>query len=143
MYLNVYVPTLQCEAGVVKFFRSHRGNPLASSALMDPMTKSFVAATERFAKQEQIPVVQFRKGQRKDDVMAEHLARFHKPEGVVLLGKAQEKTQVYRTEKRRNPQTGQSYPWIVRSTASALTKSYPRLLTRNDPPIMNPASRRS
>jgi hypothetical protein len=117
MYLNVYVPPLQCESGVVKFFRSHRGHPFASSALMDPMTKAFVAAMERFAKQEQIPVVQFRKGQRKDDVMAEHLARFDKPEGVVMLGKAQEKTPVFRTEKRRNPETGKSYPWIVRSTA--------------------------
>src|SRR4051812_3633857 len=85
MYLNVYIPSLQCENGVAKFFRSHRGHPFASSALMDPMTKSFVAGMERFAKQEQIPVVQFRKGQRKDDVMAEHLARFDKPEGVVLL----------------------------------------------------------
>src|SRR3954463_9587176 len=117
MYLNVYVPPLQCENGVAKFFRSHRGHPFASSALMDPMTKSFVAGMERFAKQEQIPVGQFRKGQRKDDVMAEHLARFGKPEGVVLLGKAQEKTPVFRTEKRRNPETGRTYPWIVRSTA--------------------------
>ena len=87
MYLNVYVPPLQCECGVVKFFRSHRGHPFASSALMDPMTKSFVAGMERFAKQEQIPIVQFRTGQRKDDVMAEHLARFDKSEGVVMLGK--------------------------------------------------------
>jgi hypothetical protein len=117
MYLNVYVPPLQCESGVVKFFRSHRGHPFASSALMDPMTRSFVAGMERFAKQEHIPVVQFRKGQRKDDVMAEHLARFDKPEGVVMLGKAQEKTPVFRTEKRHNPGTGKSYPWIVRSTA--------------------------
>src|SRR5262249_11570658 len=48
MYLNVYVPALQCESGVVGFFRRHRGYPFASSALMDPMTKSFVTATERF-----------------------------------------------------------------------------------------------
>jgi hypothetical protein len=117
MYLNVYVPPLQCESGVVQFFRSHRGHPFASSALMEPMTRSFVTDMERFAKQQQIPVVQFRKGQRKDDVMAEHLAHFDKPEGVVMLGKAQEKTPVFRTEKRRNPETGKSYPWIVRSTA--------------------------
>ena len=32
-------------------------------------------------------------------------------------GQAQEKTPVFRTEKRRNPQTGQTYPWIVRTTA--------------------------
>ena len=51
MYLNVYVPTLQCEGGVVGFFRRHRGHPFASSALMDPMTRSFVADTERYAKE--------------------------------------------------------------------------------------------
>src|SRR3954453_4877961 len=98
MYLNVYVPALQCEPGIVKFFRSHLGHPFASSALMEPMTRSFVAAIERFAVQEQIPVVQFRKGQRKDDVMAEHLARFDKPEGIVMLGKAQENTCLPDTE---------------------------------------------
>jgi len=117
MYLNVYVPRLQWEGGVVGFFRYHRGHQFASSALMNPITKSFVAATERFTKEHQIPVVQFRKGQRKDEVMAEHLARFDQPEGVVFVGKAQEKTPVFRTEKRRNPETGQRYPWIVRSTA--------------------------
>ena len=117
MYLNVYVPMLQSEGGVVKFFRQHGGHKFASSALMDPMTKAFVASMDRFAKQQQIPVVQFQKGQRQDDVMKSHLARFHKSEGVLFIGKAQEKTPVFRTEKRRNPETGHTYPWIVRSTA--------------------------
>ena len=49
--------------------------------------------------------------------MAEHLQRFTAPEGVVLVGRAQEKTPVFRTQKRRNPTTGQAYPWLVRSTA--------------------------
>jgi hypothetical protein len=48
--------------------------------------------------------------------MAEQLRHFHQAEGVAFLGKAQEKAPVFRTEKRRNPQTGQRYPWIVRST---------------------------
>ena len=68
MYLNVYVPQLQRDTGVVGFFRFHRGYQFVSSALMDPISKRFVAAMEAFAKREQIPVVQFRKGQRKDDV---------------------------------------------------------------------------
>ena len=117
MYLNAYVPRLQYEGGVVGFFRGHRGHKFASSALMDPITKSFVAAIEKFAKEQGVPLIPFKKGQRKDDVMAEHLAKFGKPEGVVLLGKAQEKVPVFRTGKRRNPDTGQPYPWIVRSTA--------------------------
>ncbi len=117
MYLNAYVPMLQCESGVASFFRIHRGQKFASSALMDPMTKAFVASMEHFSKQQQIPLVQFQKGQRKDAVMKEHLARFDKPEGVMFIGKAQEKTPVFRTEKRRNPETGYTYPWIVRSSA--------------------------
>ena len=36
---------------------------------------------------------------------------------VLFVGKAQEKSPVFRTEKRLNPTTGQSYPWIVKSTA--------------------------
>ena len=117
MYLNIYVPQLQSERGVVRFFREHRGQPLPSAALMSPISRTFVAMLERFVVQHEIPLVQFRKGQRKDTVMAEYLGKFHQQEGVVFVGKAQEKTPVFRTEKRRSPVTGLPYPWIVRSTA--------------------------
>ena len=117
MYLNVYIPGLQREEGVACFFRFHRGNQFASSALMDPISKAFVGGLEAFARQEKIPVIQFRKGQRKDDVAAEQRKKFHKAEGVVFIGKAQEKTPVLRTERRRNDKTGATYPWLVRSTA--------------------------
>jgi len=70
MYLNVYVPRLQTEQGIVWFFRQHRGQPIPSAALMRPMSRSFVAALEAFAARRDVPLVQFRKGQRKDDVMA-------------------------------------------------------------------------
>jgi hypothetical protein len=117
MYLNVYVPRLQCTYGAVSFFRDHRGQPLASSALMSPMSRGFVAELDRFAARHRVPVVLFAKGQRKDDVMTEHLRRFEAEEGVVFLGKAQERAAVFRTEKRRSPRSGQPYPWIVKSTA--------------------------
>jgi len=117
MYLNAYVPGLQFAEGVISFFCRHRGYPVASSALMDPITKAFVAATERFAQQHDVPLIIFQRGERKDEVMAEHLRSFDQPEGVVFIGKAQEKAHVFRTEKRRHPQTGRSCPWIVPSTA--------------------------
>ena len=117
MYLNVYIPKLQTERGVVGFFRYHRGHPFASSALMEPISKAFIGALETFAVHAGVPLLTFAPRQRKDDVMAEHLARFTRPEGVMFIGKAQEKTRVFRTEKRRNPTTGQRYPWIVRGTA--------------------------
>ena len=117
MYLNVYVPALQREGGVASFFRFHRGYQFASSALMDPISKAFVAQMEQFAQQGNIPVVRFRKGQRKDDVAAEYRKKFQGQEGVLFIGKAQEKTPVFRTERRRNEKTGATYPWLVRSTA--------------------------
>jgi hypothetical protein len=116
MYLNVYVPRLQREKDVAWFFRGHRQQPFASSALMAPMSRCFVAALERYAQAQAIEVVQFRPGERKDDVMAERLRHFDRDEGVVFIGKAQEKAAVFRTEKRRDAQ-GRPYPWIVRSTA--------------------------
>jgi hypothetical protein len=61
--------------------------------------------------------VPFQKGERKDDVMAEHLRHFAREEGVVFIGKAQENTPVFRTERRRSPTTGRPYPWIVRRSA--------------------------
>ena len=117
MYLNVYVPRLQREAGVAGFFRFHRGHRFASSVLMDPISKAFVGKLEEFATQQRIPVVAFRKGERKDEVAARYLSAFKADEGVLFIGKAQEKAPVFRTERRRNVKTGATYPWLVRSTA--------------------------
>ena len=69
---------------------------------MDPITKAFIAQMEQFAKQEKVPIVPFEKGQRKDDVAAEYRKKFTGSEGVLFIGKAQEKTPVFRTERRRN-----------------------------------------
>src|SRR6266702_4382816 len=117
MYLNLYQPKLQHELGVVGFFKGHRGYPFVSSALMDPISRSFVAAIHQVVEHEGVPLVHFAPGQRKDDIAHEHLARFTGTEGVLFVGRAQEKTLAYRTEKRRNPVTGASYPWLVRRSA--------------------------
>jgi hypothetical protein len=116
MYLNVYVPRLQREAGVAGFFRFHRGHRFVSSVLMDPISKAFVEAIERFARAQALEVVAFRKGERKDAVAAGYLRAFKGDEGVLFIGRAQEKTPVFRTERRRSA-TGATYPWLVRSSA--------------------------
>ena len=117
MYLNLYQPRLQHELGVVGFFKAHRGFPFVSSALMDPISKRFVADIHRFVADQGVDLVSFAPGQRKDDLALAYLAGFHADEGVLFVGRAQEKTPVFRTEKRHNPTTGATYPWLVRSTA--------------------------
>jgi hypothetical protein len=115
MYLNVYQPKLQTEKAAACFFRFHRKQPVASSSLMGVMTNAFLQQVDAFVEEQHVPVVQFRKGQRKDDVAAEYRARFPRSEGVLFLGKAQEKVNVFRTEKRTDP-VGKKYPWIVKSS---------------------------
>lgn len=117
MYLNVYVPRLQTEGAVASFFRFHRGHRFASSVLMDPISQAFVQGLERYAREHGVEVVSFRKGERKDEVAKAYLKRFEGDEGVLFIGKAQEKTWVFRTERRHSAKTGGTYPWLVRSTA--------------------------
>jgi hypothetical protein len=117
MYLNVYQPRLQFAEGVVSFLRKHRGYPIASSALLEPISREFVTDIHRFARERGVAMIDFAKGQRKDDLTHEFLAEFDQPEGVLFIGRAQERTRVFRTEKRRNPVTGVTYPWIVAATA--------------------------
>jgi hypothetical protein len=119
LYCNLYVPQLQRPEGVVGFIRGHLGRPIASTAVIAPMSRDFTARLASFADARGIPRVDFAKGQRKDDVMHEHLARWQaagRAEGVLFIGRAQEKTTVFRTEKRRAAD-GRAYPWIVRATA--------------------------
>jgi hypothetical protein len=115
MYCNVYVPQLQHAGGLLGFVQRHLGFPVASTAPLAKITDRFVREVHRFADTHQIPWVDFVKGQRKDDVMRERLTGFTVEEGVVFIGRAQEKTRLFRTEKRRDGE-GRSYPWIVKST---------------------------
>jgi hypothetical protein len=119
LYLNGYVPQLQSEGGVIGFFRRHRGALIASSALMAPISAAFVRRIEQFVIDQRLPLITFQKPkkERREDVAAEYLARVPAQEGVYLVGKGQEKITTFRTQKRRNRETGKSYPWIYRTTA--------------------------
>jgi len=116
MYLNAYVPSLQTGGGVVYFLKTQLGVRVPSTVMVAPMSERFVKAIDRFAVTQGVDLVTFEKGQRKDDVAHKYLATFAGDEGVLFIGKAQEKASVFRTEKRRDAQ-GKTYPWIIRSTA--------------------------
>src|SRR6195256_307650 len=117
MYLNVYVPHLQTARAVVGYLHVHRGQRFASTTAVVPMSEAFVRNIEQFVADEGIDLVSFAKGERKDDVTQKYLRSFRRSEGVLYVGKAQEKARVMRTERRRSRFTGGTYPWIVESTA--------------------------
>lgn len=104
VYLNGYVPTLQTSGGLVYFLERHRGNPIASPALLGKITRTFADEMEGFAQANHIPVVHFVPGQRKDDVAARYRRKFSKAEGVVFIGVAQEKQNAFKAKKEKNGQ---------------------------------------
>ena len=116
LYLNAYQPRLQTGGGVVGFFREHRGAQVASTTLMAPMSKDFVKQIHTFAKQNELEIVHFTKGQRKDEVTLARLKAFHETEGVLYIGIAQEKFAGFRVRKKVSERTGTTFPWLYRST---------------------------
>ena len=133
MYLNAYVPSLQTGGGLVWFLKTQLGVRVPSTVMVAPMSQRFVDAFERFVESQGVDLVTFKKGQRKDDVAKEYLATFEGDEGVLFVGKAQEKASVFRTEKRRDA-AGKTYPWIFRST-TPVNHYYVYILDRDFGPL--------
>jgi hypothetical protein len=117
MYLNVYIPSLQRESGASWFLKQQRKYPVASSAAMAPISRAFVEAIEAYAKTQGVPLLTFEKGQRKDDFVKPYVSQAAGQEGIVLIGKAQEKTTTFRTTKGHGPRSADRYPRLVRTTA--------------------------
>jgi hypothetical protein len=106
LYVNGYVPTLQTSGHLCFFLKDHLGHPIPSPALFTPMHDRFVADIRRFSQQHQVPLLQFERGQRKDDVANQRRARFKDREGVVFIGVAQEKASSFKARKLRGPRGG-------------------------------------
>lgn len=100
LYLNGYVPTLQVPGQLVTFLTQHRGNTIPSPVLLQRMTEDFVGAVRAFATENQIPLIHFEHGVRKDDVAAEYREAFSASDGVVFIGIAQERAQAFKASKR-------------------------------------------
>ena len=103
LYLNGYVPKLQSTGQLCAFLCDHLGNQIASPAAFRPLHDRFVQAISAFAEQQLVPIVQFERGQRKDDVAAQYRARYHALEGVVFIGVAQERQFSFKATKHIVP----------------------------------------
>jgi hypothetical protein len=115
-YLNIYQPKLQTPKGVFYFLREFHGQGAVSSRQMKAITERFLTDIRNYAEQHAVPVIAFEKGERKEDIAAEYLRQSNGSEGILFIGKAQEKARTFRTEGRRNDR-GETYPWIVEARA--------------------------
>ena len=102
VYLNGYVAKLQTPGGVVYFFHDHRGKPIVSPALFEPIGEKFRRDIKDWAQANGIPLIRFKAGERKADVMAPYLdaAAAAGRSQVAAIGCAQEFQLVWTARKR-------------------------------------------
>jgi hypothetical protein len=102
LYLNGYVNKLQTPGGVVYFFHDHRGKPIVSPALFEPIGEKFRKDIKDWARTNGIPVIRFTAGERKADVLAPYLeaATAAGRSQIVAVGCAQEFQLVWTARKR-------------------------------------------
>ncbi len=102
LYLNGYVAKLQTPGAVVYFFHDHRGKPIVSPALFEPIGEKFRRDIKDWAQANGIPLIRFTAGERKADVMAPYLqaAAAAGRSQVVAVGCAQEFQLVWTARKR-------------------------------------------
>jgi hypothetical protein len=100
LYLNAYVPALQSGGGVVAFLQRACGQVIPSPAGLGQVTDAFKHRLRAWAEQHGIPWIEFRKGERKDDVVERYRRRF-RGTGVVLVGVAQERASGWTATKHQ------------------------------------------
>jgi hypothetical protein len=100
VYLNGYVPSLYSSGGVVSFLR-RRGATIPSPALFRQITEAFKDELRVWCDAQDVPWIEFKRGERKDDVVEPYRRRFKGASGVVLVGVAQERAKAWRGVKRQ------------------------------------------
>lgn len=101
IFLAGYVSSLQSEGLLVRFLLGRaaaRGGTIPSSAILGQMGRDYVKAIDAFAADQEIPLLRFEKGARKEDVAAPFLRAAERDGryGVAVIGVAQEKAYAWK-----------------------------------------------
>ena len=113
IYLNGYVPKLQVGGQVVSFMTRHLGRPIPSPAVMQQIGTRFRGDVRRFAEDNEVPLIEFKKRERKIDRVRPLLRAAEKRggRGVVAVGVAQEFQRVFACHRREELMPGGA-PWF-------------------------------
>jgi hypothetical protein len=135
IYLNGYVPRLQTAGGLMEYFWGARKKAIFSHRCLGKMTQDFNRAVETFVRNQNIPVVAFERGERKDDV-AQRMRRKDRRRGVVVfVGVAQEKSMPSNQAKRKSKADESIFASRGKPSASSTTPS--TSMTRSSVPVLS------
>ena len=100
IYLNGYIPNMQIPGQLITFLVQHRKQKIPSPALLHKMTQNFIQDVKRYAEENDIPIIHFKHGERKDDIAAKMRRKYPAKNGVVFIGVAQEKAYAFKGRKK-------------------------------------------
>jgi len=123
LYLNGYIPQMQTSGGLV-YYLGQKGFPIPSPVILGDMTTNYRKQVKEFAEKEGIPLIEFEKGQRKDEVVAEYRQAHTGKEGVVVIGVAQEKASAFKATKRTTATWWGLITAVSQSTSTTTTFIY-------------------
>ncbi|MDJ0323138.1 hypothetical protein QMG61_05095 [Cryobacterium sp. PH31-AA6] len=123
IYLNGYVPILQVGGQVIRFMKDHLGKNIPSPAILEKIGTSFRQSVREYAEQNNIPVVQFKRDDRKIDVMRRYLTAQERTgtSGVVAIGVAQEYQNVFAAYDKGG---SHGFPWYSFTKADRRVTCY-------------------
>ncbi len=122
LYLNGYIPSLATSGGLTLFMREHLGKPIPSPAVLGQITSKFRDRVKAFAAEKEVPLIQFKSGERKDD-RANQLRRERGVRGeVVFIGVAQEKAKTF--SGKSMPEKGRGWFEYTRDKAVYVNHYY-------------------
>ena len=123
LLLNGYVPRIQSREGLACFLKSNPGEEIPRYAILGERTAHLMRDLDQFIEAGKIPLVHFEKGQRKEDIARPYLdaAEAAGREGVVLIGIAQERADVFRPPAKRDREPGR---YAVRRTSAYVNHVY-------------------
>ncbi len=98
LFVSGYVPRLRCDGQLIRFMLDRAGGNIPSPAILGRVGRAYVDAIDRFALDNEIPVVRFARNECKEDVARAYFRRAERERcfGVVLIGVAQEKASAWR-----------------------------------------------
>ncbi len=101
IYLNGYLPALQLPGQLIAFLVQHRKQKIPSPALLQQITQKFIHNVKEYAQQNNIPIIPFKRGDRKDDIAAKMRRKYPVKNGVVFIGISQEKAYAFKGRKKK------------------------------------------
>jgi hypothetical protein len=101
LYLNGWVPRLASGGGLRLFLGEHLGKPVPSPVVLGQISRRFVEQLRRYAEQQEIPIIRFQRGERKDEVAQRWRKKRTVRDEVVFIGVAQEKALTYSGRKQQ------------------------------------------